>query len=65
MRDAPMINRRDEPRNIADHAAAQTNDKRLSMQSGSDHLIANHAGLFESLRFLASGNCDQRRLKIG
>jgi hypothetical protein len=65
MRDASVINRRDESGNVADHSATKTNDKRLPIQSGGDHLIANRAGLLESLRFLTRGNCDQWRPKIG
>ena len=56
-----MKNRRDESGNIADHSAAKTNDKRLPIQSGSDHLIANRTCLRERLRFLARGNRDERR----
>jgi len=32
VRNSPMINRRDESRNISDHAAPESNDKRLSIK---------------------------------
>ena len=58
-----MVNCRDKSGDITDHAAPETNDERLAIQSRSDHLIANRAGLFECLRFLSRWNRDQRRLK--
>ena len=56
-----MINRRDKSGDITDHAAPKTDDKRLPVQSGGNHLLADRAGLLECLRFLASRNSDQRR----
>src|SRR5437762_14252604 len=63
MRNAAMVNCRDKSGDIADHAAPETNDERLAIQSRSDHLIANRAGLFECLRFLSRWNRAHRRLK--
>ena len=65
MRNAAVINRRDKSGDIADHAAPETDDKRLAIQSGSNHLLANRAGLLERFRFFARRNRDQRRLKAG
>ena len=59
MRNPAMINRRYESGDIADHSAAEADDKRFSVKPRADHLIANHAGLRERFRFLASGNRDQ------
>ena len=64
VRNSPMINRRDESRNISDHAAPESNDKRLSIQAGGNHLITNRSGLLKCLRFLARWDCDRRRLEI-
>ena len=63
MRDAAVINRRDESRNVADHPATETNDKRLAVKSRRDHPIANRAGLLKRLRFFARRNRDQSRAK--
>ena len=63
MRNAAVINRRHESGNIANHSAAKTNDERLPVQSCSDHLIANRAGLLKRLRFLARRNRDQNGRK--
>src|SRR6266478_1165134 len=60
MRDAAVINRSDESRNIPDDSAAKTNHKRLPVKPSSDHLIANCASLLERLGFLAWRNRDQR-----
>src|SRR5215469_8080916 len=65
MRNPAMINRRDESGDVTDHAATETNYKGLSIQPRGNHLPANCADLIERLRFLASGNCNQYRLKIG
>src|SRR6266478_9189804 len=63
MRNAAVINRSDESRNIPDDSAAKTNHKRLPVKPSSDHLIANCASLLERLGFLAWRNCDQYWLK--
>lgn len=63
MRNTAMINRSDESRDIANDSAAEPDDERVSIQPGRNHLIANHAAVFERFRFLASRNRDQRRLK--
>ena len=65
MRNAAVINRRHESRNIANHPAAETNDKRLPVKSRRDHLVANRAGLLKRLRFLACRNRDQSGTKSG
>ena len=56
--DAAVINRRDESRNIANHPAAKTYDKRLAVKSRRDHPVANRARLLKCLRFLARRNRD-------
>ena len=58
-----MKNSRHESGNISDYTAAQTDDKRLPIQTGVDHLIANRARLLQDLRFFARGNRDKRRAK--
>ena len=63
MRNAAVINRRHESRNIANHPATETNDKRLAVKSRRDHPVANRADLLKRLRFLARRNRDQRRAK--
>src|SRR5215471_1050072 len=63
MRDAAMINRRHESRNVADHSSAKTDYKRLAVKPRCDHPVANRASLLERLRFLACWDCDQGRAK--
>ncbi len=63
MRNTAVINRRHESRNVANHPAAETNDKRLAIKSRCNHPVANRAGLLKRLRFLARRNCDQCRAK--
>ena len=53
-----MINRRDKSGDVADHSATKTDNEGLAIQSRDNHLLANHAGLLECLRFLASWNRD-------
>ena len=65
MRNAAVINRRHESRNVANHPAAETNDKRLTVKSRRDHPVANRAGLLKRLRFLARRNRDQSGTKSG
>ena len=64
MRNAAVINCRDESRNIADHSAAETDHKRLPVHSRSNHPVANCSDLRERLRFFAGRNRDQHRPKI-
>ena len=63
MRNAAVINRRHESRNIANHSAAETHDERLAIESRRDHSVANRAGLLKRLRFLARWDRDQCRAK--
>ena len=65
MRNAAVINRRHESRNIANHSSAKTYDKRLAVKSRRNHLVANRAGLLKRLRFFARRNGDQSRAKSG
>src|SRR2546426_12010412 len=65
MRNVAVINRCDKSGNVTDNSAAETNNKRLSVEPSSDHLVANTADLRERLRFLASWNHDQCRAKSG
>src|ERR1051325_10466743 len=65
VRDAAVKNGGDKSGEIADHAAAQPDDERLSIYPGSDQLLATRAGLFERLRAFASRNDDARRLQAG
>ena len=64
MWNAAVINRRHESRNIANHPATETNDKRLAIKSRRDHPVANRADLLKCFRFLACRNRDQRRAEI-
>src|SRR6266487_4737250 len=61
VRNTAMINRRDESGDVADHSAAETDYERQPIQSCGNHLLADHAGLLERLRFLACWNRDQHR----
>ena len=49
MRNASQINRRDESGEIADNSAAETDDERLSIQTGNQHLLADLADTIERL----------------
>ena len=49
VRNFSLKNRRHKPGEIANHAAAESNDKRLSIQALLQHLSADGAGLFERL----------------
>ena len=44
----------------ATHAATETDDERLTVQSGGNHLLADRSGLLKGLRFLTRRNCNQR-----
>src|SRR5262245_30514801 len=59
MRNSTVINRRHESRNVADHPAAETNYKRLTVKPRSDHSITNRADYLERFRFLARRKRDQ------
>src|SRR5215211_2073225 len=61
MRNASVINRRYESRNIANHPATETNDERCTVKPSRDHPIANRADLLKRLRFLARWNYDRSR----
>src|SRR5262245_61246018 len=63
MRDAAMINRRHESRNVANHSATKTYNKRLAVKSRRDHPVAYSTGLLQRLRLFPCWNGDQRRLK--
>src|SRR5262245_40339315 len=65
MRDAAMINRGYESRNVANHSATKTHNKRLAVKSRRDHPVANRARSLKRLRFLAGRNREQRGVKSG
>src|SRR5437868_2825327 len=61
MRNAPMINRCDESRDVADDSTANADEERLSVNPRSDHLVTDCASLLKRLRLLACWNRDQCR----
>src|SRR5439155_24293671 len=63
MRNAPMVDRRHESRNVANHSAAEPYDKRMAVKARRDHPVANRADLAKRFRFLARRNRDQRLAK--
>ena len=65
MRNTTVINRRHESRNVANHPASKTNNKRLPVKTRGNHPVANRARLLKRLRFLARRNRDQSWTKSG
>src|ERR1700730_13921389 len=65
MWNAALKNCRRKSGEIADHSAAKSNDKRLSIQARIDHFFADRAHLLERFRFLTCRGRNQRRLELG
>ncbi len=60
---AAVVDRRDEAREVAHHAAAERDEHRLAIQAGGDHCVDHLRDDFHALRGLASLDDDERGLE--